>query len=373
MVRAPGGSARSGQGRGRPQPRLPAVPAGAGRHRDAPDRIYARTLLSHKAPCRDARIGILAGIDELCRITPTPRARGAKVALAALAGRQWGIATRAQLERRGVSATRVSRWAGDGTLHRVHPGVYAVGHRALSEPARLAAALLYAGPGAMLSHATAAWWWRLISAAPEEIHVSTSGRRRCTDEVIVHARRRLQSVTHARMPVTAVAQTLLDFAATGPAQSVRRAVAEAEYRRLVSLDAVAAEAGRGLPGSAALRSALVHHLPQLALTRSDLEDRFLGLCEDAEFPLPQVNASVCGLTVDAYWAAEGVVVELDGHAAHATATAVERDRRRELRLRAAGLSVLRYTWQQITEQRWRVVADLRAALDAAARSLRGAQ
>ncbi|CAN5693670.1 hypothetical protein BH24ACT25_BH24ACT25_13160 [soil metagenome] len=140
------------------------------------------------------------------------------------------------------------------------------------------------------------------------------------------------------------------------------ALAEAEYRRLITLDAIEREARRGVPGSAALRSALVRHRPQLALTRSVLEERFLALCEAERLPLPEVNATVCGLMVDALWKEPDVVVELDGHAAHATSTAIERDRRRELRLRAAGYLVLRYTWQQITEQPELVAADLRAAL-----------
>jgi very-short-patch-repair endonuclease len=80
---------------------------------------------------------------------------------------------------------------------------------------------------------------------------------------------------------------------------------------------------------------------------------------------PEVNVGVAGWTVDALWREEGVVVELDGHAAHGTSTALERDRCRDLDLRAAGFMVLRYTWTQVTEHSEAVVADLRAHLHAA--------
>jgi hypothetical protein len=57
-------------------------------------------------------------------------------------------------------------------LQRIHPGVYALGHRALRIEGRLAAALLYAGRGAALSHTTAAWWWGLLDVEPKHIRLS---------------------------------------------------------------------------------------------------------------------------------------------------------------------------------------------------------
>lgn len=301
-------------------------------------------------------------MNELCGLASTPRTLRRKVGLATLAHRQWGVVTRVQLDDLGLGAATISRWMLDGRLHRLYPGVYAVGHRALSVEGRLAAALFYAGPGAMLSHATAGWWWQLWGSEPVRIHVSVPRERRPAPGVVVHGRRRLERTWHARLPVTSVAQTLLDLATLVSPDSLRRALAEAEYRRLVDLAAVAAMTRRGVPGSAALRLALARHRPELALTRSVLEERFLTLCEAQGVPPPRVNAALCGLEVDALWGERSVVVELDGHAAHATSTAIERDRRRELRLRAAGYLVLRYTWQQITEQPELVAADLRAAL-----------
>lgn len=290
------------------------------------------------------------------------RTRRAETEVAALAERQWGVLTRVQLERLGVSGARLSRWADTGRLHRLHPGVYAIGHRALAVKGRLAAALLYGGPGAVLSHTTAAWWWELRGDEPRLLHVSVPIRRRSVPGVVVHGRRSNRRVVRGGLPVTTVARTLLDLATVVPPAALRRTLAEAEYRGLIAVEAVKEEGGRGVRGSAALRAAVARHCPELALTRSVLEDRFLALCEDHGLPLPRVNARVCGLTVDALWEREQVVVELDGHAAHATPTAVERDRRRELRLRAAGHLVLRYTWGQVTDQARLVAADLRAAL-----------
>jgi hypothetical protein len=145
-------------------------------------------------------------------------------------------------------------------------------------------------------------------------------------------------------------------------RDLRRALAEADYRRLLDPTAVRDMVRRGQPGSAALRRALAAHNPRLALTFSVLEERFLELCESAGLPQPEVNVPVEGLVVDALWPERRLVVELDGHMAHGTAAAIERDRHRELILRAAGYRVLRYTWRQVTVRPDLVVADLRPVL-----------
>jgi hypothetical protein len=79
-----------------------------------------------------------------------------------VAERQWGVIAGWQLEHCGVSRSAISRWAASGRLHRIYPRVYAVGHRAVCVEVRLLAAILYAGRGAALSHASAASWWGLL-------------------------------------------------------------------------------------------------------------------------------------------------------------------------------------------------------------------
>jgi hypothetical protein len=261
-----------------------------------------------------------------------------------------------------VTKFAISRWVAGGRLHRVHRGVYALGHPSLPIFGRLWAALLHAGPGAAFSHTTAGWLWALIDQEPRRIHLTVPGRCLSLPAVCAHHTRRPEATTHRGFPVTTPARTLLDLASTCTYPQLRRALAEADYRRLLVPGEVQAVLGRGRCGSAALRRALAHHLPELAATRSVLEQRFLALCEQAELPLPEVNAMVCGLEVDAVWRQPRVVAELDGHRAHALVAATERDRRRELELRSAGYRVLRYTWRQVTADPEPVIADLRGAL-----------
>jgi hypothetical protein len=299
---------------------------------------------------------------ELPLLGSAPRTLKTKVRVAELAERQWGVISRWQLEAAGVAKAEVVRWMHERRLHRIYPGVYAVGHPALGLEGKMAAALFYAGPGAALCGVTAGFWLGLLQAKPKRIHVCLHGRRVSLREVRVHGDKRFERIFHKRLPVTPPAQTLLDIAAVVRFTELRRALAEAEYLKLVTLDEVEAVLGRGRSGSAALRVALDCHRPQLAKTKSLMEEKFLLLCERHSLPLPDANVSIASWLVDAVWFEQHVAVELDSHAAHGTPTTLENDHRRDLDLRAAGYTVLRYTWQQVTQQADLVAADLRLRL-----------
>lgn len=285
--------------------------------------------------------------------------QNAKVRLSAMAEKQFGRVGWWQM---GVAKSTVNAWVKNGYLHRRLTGVYAVGHSAPSVEAELAEALLYAGPGAMLSHATAAWWWGLIENPPSTVNVSTPRRCRSERGLKIHQRRDCERAWHKWMPVTSVAQTLLDYARTASLNMVRKALANAEYHKLLDVSEVQALLGRGRPGSARLRVALRRHQPRLAHTRSPIEVVFFEVCESFAIPLPEVNVRLHGWTVDFFWRDEGVVVEIDPYGNHHTAAQVDRDRRKDLALRAVGLVVNRYSRDQVEQTADAVAADVIATL-----------
>ena len=284
--------------------------------------------------------------------------------LAAVAARQHGVISRRQLRDLGLTNTTIARWLDSGRLHRLHRQVFAVGHTALSIEGRLHAALLYAGPQAVLSHTTAAWLWELVDAEPMRIHLTVPGRPPSLPEVRAHHSRLVERVSHRGLPVTPVARTLVDLASQVSARQLRRALAEADFPGLLVPNEIQATLRPGRPGSAALRAALRGHMPELAETLSHLEECFLELCESEGLRLPEVNARVGRMRVDALWRDARLAVELDGSAAHGGWAAINRDRQRELALRAEGFRVVRYTWNQVARTPDDVVTDLKRLLGA---------
>ncbi|HLY50215.1 MAG TPA: DUF559 domain-containing protein [Solirubrobacteraceae bacterium] len=289
----------------------------------------------------------------------TSGTEGAKFAVARLAQRQWGRVSWAQLCGVGVSRATLTRWTAEGYLHRVLPRVYAVGHAAQSHEAALVEALLFAGPGAMLSHATAALWLGLLDDRPRVIHVTTPRHCRSRPGIRVHPRRKCRRIWHKNLPTTTLPQTFLDLSATASLRTVRRALAKADYARLLDVRAVEAACGLGRPGSARLRTALREHQPRLARTKSQNEVRFFELCEVAGLPAPESNVYIAGWEVDAVWHDLRIAVEIDGPGNHRSPAQVRRDRRKDLALRTSGYMPVRYSDEQLADHGDEVIADLR--------------
>lgn len=297
------------------------------------------------------------------RSKPDSRASISTGEIGRLAHGQWGVVSWPQLSALGLGTTVVSRLVERGYLVRLYPGVYAVAHEPLRIEGRLLAAVFHAGIGAVLSHTTAAWWWHLLTDQPRVIHLSTIHRPQPAHGLCLHRPRVVERLVVRRLPVTPVLRTLLDLATIVDAPTLRRALAEAEHRNLINPATAVAQLPRGQPGVKALRAGCERSLPELAAAESELERRFLLLIEAAGLPIPELQATIEGLRVDALWRRERLIVELDGHATHANPRANEEDRRRELVLRRAGFRVCRYTWQQVTRDGDQVIDDLTRELD----------
>jgi hypothetical protein len=300
------------------------------------------------APAPDHQIGGLA------------RHGRADAVIAAIAGGQHGVVSRAQLLAAGVSRRQIERRIEAKRLHVVHRAVYAAGHAALSQEGRWMAAVLAAGSGAALSHWSAAALLRLRGGGRgPRSHVTSPRNRRGTRALAFHHAhlRDDERTVEDGIPVTTPARTLVDLAPALPAASLARMLDAAEQRGAPLAALIARYPRRA--GAAKLRAAAGQ---PVAWTRSDLEGWFLEELDRAGLPRPQVNALVGGYEVDFVWREYGVVAELDTYMTHGSRLAFERDRERDRRLTAAGWRVVRVTERQRAE----AVADLRRLLAATA-------
>ena len=226
------------------------------------------------------------------------------------------------------------------------------------------AAVLAAGPGAVLSHGSAAALWgirdtsrtRIDVITPRTLHARPALRPHCavlpTDEM----------TTKDGIPVTTPARTLLDLAAILDRRALERAFNEAEVRRLTSPAPLETLIARhpGKRGATNLRTLLLD--AGRSTTRSELEARFLSLLDAHDLPHPETNVVIEGIEVDAVWREQGVIVELDGYAFHGTRAAFESDRARDRRLTARGWRVIRITWRDLCERPHELATELGALL-----------
>lgn len=227
-------------------------------------------------------------------------------------------------------------------------------------------AVLACGPTALLSHRSAASLWGILPLSPYPPDVTTARRCHSRPRIGLH-RSQLHSEDGAvrdGIPVTSVARTLLDLAEVVRPEQLGRAVEAAERMGLFDLRAVERLIARshGRHGLRALNAALENYRP-LPFTRSELERRFLDLCEQAGLPRPAANLFIAGAEVDMSWPDHRLALELDGHDSHRTRAAFERDRVRDASLQLAGYRVLRITYRRLEQEPGEVVSAVRALLD----------
>lgn len=293
----------------------------------------------------------------------------------ALAERQHGVVGRSQLLALGVGRGAIEKLLLRRSLIPLHRGVYAVGHRQLRPEGRWLAAVLAAGPRAVLSHRDAAALHQLRTA-PDSIRVtvSTPAHARTIAGVWIKARRTLTDEDRTEVsgvPVTSPARTLVDLAPMLTAAQLQSTFGEADRRGLLDVQAVERvlrrTRGRHGPGHRRARAALdAHRQAGVTLLRSELEERLLDLVIEAGLPRPQLNARIGCYEVDALWPTAQVVLEMDGWANHSDRGAAAQDRAKTNRLQAAGYLVLRFMHGDLVARPAEAVATIRGALRARA-------
>ena len=279
-------------------------------------------------------------------------------AIAPISSGQQGRISHAQLLAAGAERHQIKRWGGDGRLHLVCFGVYAVGHTAPSQLADLWTAYLAGGDGAVISHRSAAHVLRILHAAPHRIDITVprlAGRRRAG--IMFHRVRALHpddTTTFCDIPITTPERVLLDLSPRLGLSALARACHEAWIHHGTTPDDVEGCIARNLTkkGIPKLRRALGNDV-----TLSELETGFLKLLRRHRLPLPRTNVNVAGDKVDCHWEHVDLTIELLSYRFHASRRAFEDDVARRRRS-----SHIAYTWGDVFERGAQTARELRGLL-----------
>jgi very-short-patch-repair endonuclease len=287
--------------------------------------------------------------------------------IAELAGRQHGVVALRQLVELGVTRKAIEFRLKCGRLHRVYRGVYAVGHRVLTDDGWRMAAVLAAGSRAVVSHLDAAAIHGLLRSSRAITEVTLPYRRNPSPGIRGHyALLPDDEITTVRgIPVTTVPRTILDLAAVRRREDVEGALHESEVRRLtdpLSLYDLLERYPRR-QGTRLVRAILA---ARQTVPKNVFERAFAAFLHRYRLPRPETNVWLTigdrTYEIDCLWRAQRVAVELDGRAVHDTPRAFERDRVKDRRLTVAGWRPLRVTWNHLHRGEPQLAGDLRLLL-----------
>ncbi len=280
-------------------------------------------------------------------------ADGPDARIAAVLGAQNQRISRAQLEAVGSTAAMIKTRVARGQLCRIFRGVYGAGPPRAVELGDETAALLAAGEHGALGLESAAFLWEIRPAAPAHVDVvvPVPVQPRSRPGVRVHRSAsitRADVVLHRGLPVTSPAWTLRDLADSLDGRPLERALDEALHRNLVNPTKIREVVARtpGRRGGNALLELLEPGRGH-GITRSQAEERMLGILRDAGVADAERNARIGRYEVDFLWRKARVVVEVDSYTWHSGPAAFKRDREKDMYLREHGLEVIRVTWEMM--------------------------
>jgi very-short-patch-repair endonuclease len=262
-----------------------------------------------------------------------------------------------------MTSGTIAHWLKRGWLIRVYAGVYAVGHVPTSPIARAVGAVLACGPGAALSHGSAASLWGIEKKWRQPFEVTALQTHR-HDGIKAHRSHSLHPgdiTTQLGVRVTTPARTLLDVAPRLTDKRLSRAVNDLLHTKFLQPNDLAefVERSSGLTGIARLRPFVA---TAYTPTRSEFEDAFLRFTARYGLPTPEVNQRVAGHEVDALFRKQKLIVELDGYEFHKGRGAFESDRDRDADTLAAGHATVRITWERMNTRPAREADRLRRIL-----------
>ncbi len=290
----------------------------------------------------------------------------ANTAVLVLLARQDGLITDAQATACGLTARTLRRRVHDGGWRRVTPGVLLAGGHPLTDRARVRAVGLWAGGRGVLSGPAAAWWQGMLPSAPARVELTVARSCGLRARRGVTVRRRdldpLDVTCADGVDLTAKPLTALETAAALPEGSVFLDRALQKHLRFPALYTAYC---RNLGAQGSARAA---ELLTAAADRADsaAERLLIAILRSAGVSGWRQGVPFGPWTIDVAFPDAKLAVEVDGWAWHTEVERFRADRYKGNALTRAGWTLLRFTWHDLTSRPAYVLAEIRAALAAAA-------
>jgi hypothetical protein len=305
----------------------------------------------------------------LCLMPVTVRIDG----LGELLDQQFSVVSRGQLLDLGMK-NHVMQWRvrAGGPWQVLLPGVYLGLTGAPNLPQKEMAALLYAGPGSLVTGPVALLHHGLRSPVMLEtvdVLVPNERQRHSTGFVRLHRTKRLPSRFVASGPLRLVpaARAVADTTRLlTDVRDVRAVVADSVQRGRCTVLELAGELRSGpTRHSGTFRSVLAEVAEGI---RSTAEGDLRSLIRTARLPMPLFNAWLYADDAfigspDAWWPEAGVVAEVDSYEWHLSPADADRTRKRHDLMCAAGILPLHFSPRQIRREPAEVVRIIKDALD----------
>jgi hypothetical protein len=258
-----------------------------------------------------------------------------------------------------------------GVLHRIHEGVYAVGHRNLTVKGHLTAAKMAAGPDAFFSDHTAAAirGLRRIDTKRIELTIPVGHTPPKRTGLIVHRTTTpidpLEVTWCDGFRVSTVPRLLVELSGRRADRQTLKDLLAAAVRNNVfdpeALEKIIRRHDRQ-PGVGTLKRVADFYRP-LPDRKSELERMFdREHARRPEIPPCERNVIVDGWEIDCLWREHGVALELDGRRYHAALQDFDRDRRKDTALQLMRLLPMRASYWMWEGDKEGVIADLLALL-----------
>lgn len=285
-----------------------------------------------------------------------------------------GIVSITEMRGLGLSKKQIQLRTTNGTLERVHPGIYRSTTVPFTELSRWRAATSWGGADSRLFGCSAGAALGLDGISDgEKVEIAVTGGTG-TEGIRIHRLRPGDLPPTVRVegiPVTNPTRTIFDLAGRVNPRAVGLALDDALRKRLTAIprlwDELRRNGGRGRRGAKELRVLLMARDSSDAELRSAFEARMKRILsrikETKAIPNFRIVVGNDVYYLDFYYPSHLLAIECHSLKWHAANGWLKRDVRRHRALMKAGITVLYFTWEEVFFEPERVEREIRQALE----------